>query len=146
MSNLVSTEWLENHLDDEDICILDCSWHLPNAQRSAKLEFETAHIPNALFFDLDAISDSETKLPHMLPTDEKFADEVSKLGASNSKKIICYDSVGLFSAARVWWMFKTFGHDEVFVLDGGLKIWLAENRKIDEGKVRKKPFFRLVKV
>jgi thiosulfate/3-mercaptopyruvate sulfurtransferase len=131
--DLISTEWLANHLSDPDICILDCSWHLPAAKRNATIEFEVAHIPGAQFFDLDAISDTESKLPHMLPSDEKFGREVAKLGAGNNKRIICYDSVGLFSAARAWWMFKTFGHVNVAVLDGGLKKWLAEERETESG-------------
>jgi thiosulfate/3-mercaptopyruvate sulfurtransferase len=129
--DLISTEWLANHLSDPDICILDCSWHLPAAKRSAKAEFDFKHIPGAQFFDLDAISDTESKLPHMLPGAEKFGLEVAKLGAGNHKRIICYDSVGLFSAARAWWMFKAFGHLNVAVLDGGLKKWLAEEREIE---------------
>lgn len=132
MSNLVSTEWLATHLSD-DLCILDCSWHLPTAKRDARIEFEAIHIADAQFFDIDTISDKSTTLPHMLPSPEKFAIEVSKLGASNTKKIICYDVSGLFSAARVWWMFKTFGHDNVAVLDGGLKKWLAEGRATQSG-------------
>jgi thiosulfate/3-mercaptopyruvate sulfurtransferase len=131
--DLISTEWLANHLSDPDICILDCSWHLPAAKRNARTEFEVAHIPGAQFFDLDAISDTESKLPHMLPSDEKFGREVAKLGAGNNKRIICYDSVGLFSAARAWWMFKAFGHVNVAVLDGGLKKWLAEERETESG-------------
>lgn len=128
MNNLVSTGWLADHQHVDDLCILDCSWHLPAANRNARLEFETAHIAGAQFFDIDAISDTSSTLPHMLPPPEKFEREVAKLGASNSKHIICYDSVGLFSAARVWWMFRVFGHDNVAVLDGGLKKWKAEGR------------------
>lgn len=127
MSNLVSAEWLSTHLGD-DLCLLDCSWHLPSAKRNARTEFEAVHISGAQFFDIDAISEKSTTLPHMLPSPDFFESAVEKLGASNVKKIICYDSVGLFSAARVWWMFKVFGHDNVAVLDGGLKKWIAENR------------------
>ncbi len=136
MSNLVSTEWLNDHLGDDHLCILDCSWHLPTAKRNALGEFEDAHISGAQFFDIDAISSTETPLPHMLPSPEKFGTEVGKLGATNNSKIICYDSVGLFSAARVWWMFKVFGHDNVVVLDGGLKKWLAEGRATVAGKAK----------
>ena len=132
MSNLVSTNWLASNLSG-DLCILDCSWHLPAAKRNARIEFEAAHISGAQFFDIDAISDKSTTLPHMLSSPEAFATEVGKLGVSNAKKIICYDSVGLFSAARVWWMFKVFGHDNVAVLDGGLKKWLAEGRATQSG-------------
>jgi thiosulfate/3-mercaptopyruvate sulfurtransferase len=128
--DLISTEWLANHLSDSDICVLDCSWHLPAAKRSAKAEFDFKHIPGAQFFDLDAISDTESKLPHMLPKAEKFGREVGKLGVSANKRIICYDSVGLFSAPRAWWMLKAYGLVHVAVLDGGLKKWLAEEREI----------------
>lgn len=130
MRDLISTEWLANHLSDPDICILDCSWHLPATKRSAKAEFDFTHIPGAQFFDLDAISDTESKLPHMLPSAEKFGREVGRLGVGNTKRIICYDSVGLFSAPRAWWMLKAFGLVNVAVLDGGLKKWLAEEREI----------------
>jgi thiosulfate/3-mercaptopyruvate sulfurtransferase len=129
VSNLVSTAWLAENLSDPDLCILDCSWHLPATKRDAHAEFEAVHIAGAQFFDIDAISDKSTTLPHMLPTPEFFASEVRKLGAANYNKIICYDAVGLFSAARVWWMFKVFGHDNVAVLDGGLRKWVAEGRK-----------------
>jgi thiosulfate/3-mercaptopyruvate sulfurtransferase len=130
VSNLVSTQWLAQHQSDADICILDCSWHMPAAQRNAKAEFAVSHIKGAAFFDLDAISNSETALPHMLPSPEKFSAELSQLGATATKKIICYDSVGLFSAARAWWMFKIFGHNTVAVLNGGLKKWLAEGHAL----------------
>ena len=139
MKNLVSTKWLANHLNDSDICILDCSWHLPATKRSAKAEFDFTHIPGAQFFDLDAISDTDSKLPHMLPSAEKFGREVNKLGAGNNKRIICYDRVGLFSAARVWWMFKAFGHENVAVLDGGLKRWLAKEHETQSGSTVVKP-------
>lgn len=139
MGNLVSTAWLAEHLHDDDLLILDASWHLPTAKRDAKAEFLSSHIPGAQFFDIDAISDRQTTLPHMLPSPENFARDVSKLGAGNSTKVICYDSVGLFSAARCWWMFKTFGHDKVAVLDGGLKKWLAENRSVEQGTAAPTP-------
>jgi thiosulfate/3-mercaptopyruvate sulfurtransferase len=133
VSNLVSTTWLNGHFSASDICILDCSWHLPTTKRDAKVEFVAAHIPGAQFFDIDANSDREIKLPHMLPSAAQFSATVSGLGIGNTTKVICYDSLGLFSAARVWWMFKTFGHENVSVLDGGLKKWLAEQRGVESG-------------
>lgn len=133
MSNLVSTEWLAEQGSNDNLCVLDCSWQLPSAKRNVRADYETAHIAGAHFFDLDAISNTNSALPHMLPSPEKFGLEVTKLGASNNKKIICYDSTGLFSAARAWWMFKIFGHDNVAVLDGGLKKWLAEARPVHSG-------------
>jgi thiosulfate/3-mercaptopyruvate sulfurtransferase len=134
VSNLVSTAWLSAHV--AEVLILDCSWHLPTVKRNARAEFEAAHIKGAQFFDIDAISDKSTTLPHMLPSPEFFAAEASKLGASKTKKIICYDSIGLFSAARVWWMFKVFGHDNVAVLDGGLRKWLTEGRSTEAGPAK----------
>jgi thiosulfate/3-mercaptopyruvate sulfurtransferase len=135
--NLVSTHWLADHLNDPHILILDASWHLPAAKRSAREEFLAGHIPGAAFFDLDAASDPNTTLPHMLPSPEKFASDMKRLDASDSKHIICYDSVGLFSAARLWWMLKWFGHDRVSVLDGGLLKWKAEDRPLQSGETTK---------
>jgi thiosulfate/3-mercaptopyruvate sulfurtransferase len=136
-SNLVSTEWLADHLDDPHVLILDASWHLPASKRNAREEFLAGHIPGAAFFDLDDTSDPNTTLPHMLPSPEKFAADLKRLGASDAKHIICYDSVGLFSAARLWWMLKWFGHDRVSVLDGGLLKWKAEGRPLQSGEARK---------
>ena len=130
---LVSTSWLAEHLASPDISVIDCSWHLPAAKRDAMAEFLAERIPGAQFFDIDLISDTESTLPHMLPKPEKFASHVRKMGIGDGKKVICYDSLGLFSAARVWWMFKVFGHDDVAVLDGGLKKWKAENRPLGDG-------------
>lgn len=130
---LVSSQWLAEHNQSPDVSILDCSWHLPTAKRDAKAEFLEQHIPGAQFFDIDLISDTESPLPHMLPRPEKFASHVRKMGIGDGKKVICYDSLGLFSAARVWWMFKVFGHDDVAVLDGGLLKWKAENRPLEDG-------------
>ena len=130
---LVSTQWLAEHRQSPDISIIDCSWHLPTAKRDAKAEFLAERIPGAQFFDIDVISDTESTLPHMLPKPEKFASQVRRLGIGDGKKVICYDSLGLFSAARVWWMFKVFGHDDVAVLDGGLPKWKAENLPLEDG-------------
>ena len=130
---LVTTQWLAERIKSPDISIIDCSWHLPTAKRDAKTEFLVEHIPGAQFFDIDMISDTESTLPHMLPKPEKFASHVRKMGIGDGKKVICYDSVGLFSAARAWWMFKVFGHDDVAVLDGGLRKWKAENLLLEDG-------------
>lgn len=137
MSNdTVSTSWLEAHLDSPDIVILDASWHLPTANRDARKEFLSAHIPGAQFFDIDELSDTASSLPHMLPSPEKFSSRMRKMGVGDGKRIIAYDSTGLFSAARAWWMFKVFGHDDVAVLDGGLRKWLAEGLPVEEGPAR----------
>ena len=134
MSNLVSTEWLAAHLNDAGLVILDATWHLPTLKRHAREEFMAAHIPGARFFDLDKTSDQNTTLPHMLPKAEHFAALMGALGIGDDTHVIAYDSYGLFSAARCWWMFKVFGHEQVSVLDGGLKKWLAEGRAISSGE------------
>ena len=134
MSNdIVSTDWLADHLGSPDIAIIDASWHLPTANRDAKKEFAAAHIPGAQFFDIDELSDTSSSLPHMLPSPEKFSSRMRRMGIGDGKRIIAYDTVGLFSAARAWWMFKVFGHDDAAVLDGGLKKWLAEGRATEDG-------------
>jgi hypothetical protein len=133
MTNLVSTDWLGDHLYTDDLVVLDASWHLPTAKRDARAEFAAHRILGARFFDIDDISDKTTTLPHMLPSADVFAEKAQALGVNRSSHVIAYDSSGLFSAARCWWMFKIFGHDKVSVLDGGLKKWLAEERTTDEG-------------
>ena len=134
MSNFVSTQWLADHLHTDDLVILDASWHLPAAKRDARAEFVAAHIPGARFFDLDGVSEQNTTLPHMLPSADAFAESMRALGVNTSSQVIAYDSVGLFSAARCWWMLKAFGHDKVSVLGGGLKKWLAEGRATEPGE------------
>jgi thiosulfate/3-mercaptopyruvate sulfurtransferase len=133
MNNLISTDWLADHL--HDVVVLDASWHLPAAKRDAKAEFLACRILGARFFDIDDISDKDTSLPHMLPQAGVFATKVGALGVGDKSRVVCYDSVGLFSAARAWWMFKVFGHDDVAVLDGGLKKWVAEERTIEDGPI-----------
>lgn len=138
MSNdLVSTEWLEAHLGSPDIAIVDASWHLPAAKRDARKEFLEGRIPGAQFFDIDDISDTASPLPHMLPSPEKFSSRMRKMGIGDGKRVICYDAAGLFSAARAWWMFKVFGHDDVALLDGGLPKWKAEGRPLEDGPALK---------
>lgn len=132
-SYLVSTSWLADHLHAPDIAIIDASWHLPAAKRDAKAEFLAAHIPGAQFFDIDEISDTSSPYPHMLPSPEKFASRMRRMGIGDGKQVVAYDSVGLFSAARAWWMFRVFGHDAVAILDGGLPKWKAEGRTLEEG-------------
>ena len=131
--DIVSTEWLDAHLGSPDIAIIDASWHLPAAKRDARAEFNAAHIPGAQFVDIDELSDTSSPLPHMLPSPEKFSSRMRRMGIGDGKRVIAYDSTGLFSAARAWWMFKVFGHEDVAVLDGGLKKWLAESRVVEEG-------------
>ena len=130
--NVVSTAWLEAHLGSPDVAIIDASWHLPAAKRDAKAEFLGSRIPGSQFFDIDELSDTSSPLPHMLPSPEKFSSRMKKLGIGDGKKVIAYDSLGLFSAARAWWMFRVFGHDDVAVLDGGLPKWKAEGRPLQD--------------
>ena len=134
MGNLVSTEWLAAHLNDENLVVLDATWHLLTLKRDAHGEFISAHIKGARFFDIDKTSDRASPLPHMLPVAEQFSAQMSALGIGNDSHVVVYDSYGLFSAARCWWMFNVFGHKKVSVLDGGLKKWLAEDRAVESGE------------
>ena len=134
MSNLVSTEWLAAHLID--VRVVDASWYMPNDKRDPHAEFEAAHIPGAVHFDIDAIADRSTDLPHMMPSADAFAKAVGALGIGNGDTVVVYDGSGIFSAPRVWWMFKAMGHDQVKVLDGGFPIWRREMHPIETGAVR----------
>jgi thiosulfate/3-mercaptopyruvate sulfurtransferase len=129
---LVETDWLAARLSAPDVVVLDGSMHLPTTGRNARAEYAEAHIPGAIYFDIDAIADKANPLPHMLPSTVQFASQVKKLGIGDGSRIIVYDSEGLYSAARVWWMFRTMGHDDVAVLNGGLKKWRAEGRALDD--------------
>jgi thiosulfate/3-mercaptopyruvate sulfurtransferase len=129
-SELVSTEWLAAHIGAPDIRIVDASWHLPNSGRDAAKDYAAEHIPGAVFFDIDNFSDAKSAYPHMLPPAHEFAAKARALGLGDGHKIIAYDTVGIFSAARVWWMFKAMGHEDVAVLDGGLLKWKKEGRPV----------------
>jgi len=133
MSSLISTETLSNSL--LNYSVLDCSWYLPNAGRSGLAEYNQRRIPGARFFDINGpgLSDKATNLPHMLPSEIEFASAAAQLGLSKSKHIVCYDTLGLFSAARVWYHLKAFGHKNVYVLDGGFPRWIEEGRTIESG-------------
>lgn len=132
-SFLVSTDWLADHLGAPGIAIVDASWHLPKAGRNGSEEFLARHIPGAVHFDIDAIADHRTELPHMLPDPIAFSSAMRQLGIGDGMKIIVYDASGLFSAARVWWTFRVFGAEDVVVLDGGLPKWIAEGRPLGQG-------------
>jgi thiosulfate/3-mercaptopyruvate sulfurtransferase len=132
-SPLVSTEWLAEHLADADVKVLDATWRMPAEQADPKGDFEKARIPGAAFFDIDAIADHDTDLPHLAPTPEVFAERVGALGIGDGDTVVIYDQLGLFSAPRAWWTFRLFGHDTVFVLDGGLPKWRAEGRALESG-------------
>jgi thiosulfate/3-mercaptopyruvate sulfurtransferase len=131
MEPLVSTAWLAEHLEAPDIRIVDASWYLPGVERDAKAEYAECHIPAAVYFDIDDIADADNPLPHMLPAPEKFSSRVRKLGLGDGVRIVVYDSGSWMASARVWWMFRVFGHDDVAVLDGGLAKWRAEGRPLD---------------
>lgn len=134
--SLVSTDWLAANLAQPDLRVVDATYYLPMQGKDAKAEYLQRHIPGAVFFDLDDISDSTSSLPHMLPPPEKFASRVRRLGIGDGNRIVVYDAQGMMSAARVWWMFRIFGAREVAILDGGLPKWLAENRPVEDGQVQ----------
>ena len=129
---LVSTEWLHERLGAPDIKIIDATWFLPGSDRDPKAEYRLAHIPGAVFFDVDEIADIASPLPHMLPPPEKFASRVKKMGLGDGSTMVIYDAQGVFSAPRVWWTFRAMGHEGVVVLDGGLPKWIAEGRPIED--------------
>ena len=129
---LVSTDWLAQHLKDPDLRILDASWYLPDAGRDPKAEYDAAHIPGARFFDIDDISDARSDLPHMAPPIEKFMSRLRAMGVGDGHQVVVYDGAGLMSAARVWWLFRLMGQENVAVLDGGLPKWQAEGRETED--------------
>lgn len=129
---LVSTEWLGAHLSDPDLRILDASWYLPSMGRDGAAEYQDAHIPGARYFDIGEISDHRSELPHMAPPVEKFVSRMRKMGIGDGHQIVVYDGAGLFSAARVWWLFRLMGKTDVAVLDGGFAKWQAEGRAVED--------------
>ena len=129
---LVSTAWLADHLTAPDLRIFDASWFLPTVDRDPRAEYEAQHIPGARFFDIDEIADLRYDLPHMLPPVEKFLSRVRAMGVGDGHQIVVYDSVGIFSAPRVWWTFRAWGKTDIAVLDGGLPKWLAEGRPVTD--------------
>jgi thiosulfate/3-mercaptopyruvate sulfurtransferase len=132
---LVSTEWLDERLNAPDVRILDASTYLPTDGRNGREIYEQEHIPGARFFDIDDIADDHSPLPHMLPPVEKFVSRVRRMGIGDGHRVVVYDQQGIYSAARVWWMFRLFGHADVAVLDGGLPKWKAEGRPVTDEPV-----------
>jgi thiosulfate/3-mercaptopyruvate sulfurtransferase len=133
---LVSTEWLAERLSAPDIVVIDASWYLPAMNRDPEAEYLAGHIPGAVRFDIDAVKDRDTALPHMLPSAEAFASTMRAMGIGDGQKIVVYDGAGLFSAPRVWWTFKVFGARDVSILDGGFPAWKAEGRPVEEGPAK----------
>lgn len=131
---LVSTDWLAAHLKSPDLRILDASWYLPADNRDPHAEYKADHIPGARFFDIDEISDARSELPHMVPPVEKFMSRMRAMGIGDGHQVVVYDGAGLFSAARVWWLFKLMGQKNIAVLDGGLPKWKADGHKTTDDK------------
>jgi thiosulfate/3-mercaptopyruvate sulfurtransferase len=131
-SNLVETDWLAANLKSPELAVIDASFHLPKDERDAVAEYEAIHIPGAVFFDIREIADTESSLPNMLPSPEAFSAKMESLGIGNETRVVAYDSKGLFSAARAWWMFRAMGHNKVAVLNGGLKKWQVEDLPVTD--------------
>jgi thiosulfate/3-mercaptopyruvate sulfurtransferase len=129
---LVSTAWLEAHLRDPDLRVIDASWYLPQQGRDAKAEYAAAHIPGARFFDIEEIADTRSGLPHMAPPPEKFVSRMRAMGIGDGHQVVVYDGAGVFSAPRVWWTFRMMGKQDVAVLDGGFPKWQAEGRPVED--------------
>jgi thiosulfate/3-mercaptopyruvate sulfurtransferase len=130
---MVSTDWLTAHLDQPDVAIIDATWFMPGSSRDAAAEYAERHIPGAVYFGIDDICDHASTLPHMLSAPADFAVAARRLGVRRDSKVVVYDAHGLFSAPRVWWTFRAMGHAETFVLDGGLRTWIAEGKPLESG-------------
>ncbi|MBV9393986.1 MAG: 3-mercaptopyruvate sulfurtransferase [Methylobacteriaceae bacterium] len=138
-AHFVTTDWLVENLRSPDLVVIDASWYLPDEKRDAHAEYLAGHIPGAVFFDIDAIADRSTSLPHMLPDPVTFSSAMRKLGIGDGMRAVVYDGAGLFSAPRVWWTLRVFGMSDVAVLEGGLPQWKAEGRPLEEGAVQRQP-------
>ena len=136
---LVSTEWLAAHIGDANVKVLDATFKLPGVLPLPKDDYLAAHLPSAVFFDVDAVSDHSSPLPHMFPSAGQFGRDVGNLGIANSDTVVIYDAGGWVAAPRAWWMFLSYGHDKVRILNGGLRKWRAEGRPVESGEVKPKP-------
>jgi thiosulfate/3-mercaptopyruvate sulfurtransferase len=136
---LVSTDWLAAHLDDPKLKVIDASYKMPGVLPLPSEDYLKAHIPGAVFFNVNTIADPDDPRPHMYPSAEQFARDVSALGISSDDTVVAYDSGGWVAAPRAWWMFLSFGHPDVKVLDGGLRKWVSEARPTESGRVSPKP-------
>lgn len=131
-SFMVETDWLNEQLGDPHLVVFDATWYLPNVHTNAREQYLEEHIPDSLYFDIDDISDLSSPLPHMLPNPIKFSTRMRRLGVGDGMRIVIYDHLDLFSAARAWWMFRAMGVSDVFVLNGGMRKWTDEDRPVDE--------------
>jgi thiosulfate/3-mercaptopyruvate sulfurtransferase len=136
---IITTDWLAARLGQPGVVVVDGSYYLPTQQRDAATEYSAGHIPGAVRFDIEEISDQSSPLPHMLPTPEDFAAKVGALGIAETDTIVVYDGHGIFASPRVWWTFRLFGAKNVFILEGGLPKWKAEGRPIESGPVAPAP-------
>jgi thiosulfate/3-mercaptopyruvate sulfurtransferase len=134
MESLVSTDWLESELGADDLRIIDATWCLPADHRHPRAEYEAEHIPGAVFLDIEAVSDASNPLPHMVPSEARFASRMASLGLRDGQRFVVYDNSPLHSAARAWWMLSSFGAHYVAILDGGLQKWKAEGRPLESGR------------
>jgi len=129
---VISAAWLKSHLNAPDVRVLDCSWFMPGSPQTGKQAYASHHIPGARHFDIDDIADTTVDLPHMLPPPEKFSSRVRRLGLGDGHRVICYDQNGFLASARVWWMFRTMGHADVAVLDGGFNAWREAGGAVED--------------
>jgi len=137
--SLVTTDWLAARLGSPEVVAVDATYFLPNVKRDAQAEFLAGHIPGAVRFDLDTVSDHSNQLPHMLPNADHFAREIGALGIADTDIIVCYDALGMWSSPRAWWTFRLYGAQNVFVLEGGLPKWKAEGRPLETGAAKRAP-------
>ena len=133
---LVETEWLAGLLDDSSIRVVDATWHLPTADRNGIDDYLEGHILGAVFWDIDAVADPSSDLPHMIPDEIEFESHMRKLGIGSQHHVVVYDAVNMMTAPRVWWTLRTFGHERVSILDGGLKKWTAEDRTLSSAEAK----------
>jgi len=139
VQSLVGTEWLAQQHGAPDLVLFDASWYMPGDQRNAQALYRATHLPGARFFDIDRIADTESTLPHMAPTAARFEHLVAALGVNEDSRVVFYDQLGIFSAARGWWLMRLFGHQSVAVLDGGLPKWQREGREVIAGDASPPP-------
>ena len=144
MSELVSTNWVYKNIDNRKLVILDCSWHLPSKKRRALKDYQDSHIKKSLFFDINKIADKKFNLPHMAPHPRFFEKKMQLFGVNSNSIVVVYDTIGIFSSARVWWLFKYFGHKKVFVMNGGLPKWKKEIQRMNITKLILKMHFFLI--